>query len=79
MVITAAQVRAARAILGWNQSKLAEKAVVAVNTIRRIEQEKGANLVPTIDKVQRTLERAGIEFFPGDGVRRKAPPGGGRP
>jgi transcriptional regulator with XRE-family HTH domain len=59
-----AQIRAARAILGWSQDQLARKAGIGLATIRRIEQAEGLvkGNFSTIMKIQRALEQAGIHF-----------------
>ena len=40
-MITGAQVRAAKALLNWSGSVLAERADIAISTIRRIESVDG--------------------------------------
>jgi transcriptional regulator with XRE-family HTH domain len=59
-----AQIRAARALLGWSQNQLAHKAEVGVATLQRIEQNEGVlkGNFSTILKIQRALEEAGIRF-----------------
>jgi predicted transcriptional regulator len=62
------QVRAARALLGWSQSKLARVAGVGLATLQRIEQTEGvvkANF-STVLKIQKALEKAGILFTDDD-------------
>jgi transcriptional regulator with XRE-family HTH domain len=72
-MIDAAQIRAARAILDWNQAKLCKAAgIKSINTLGRIES--GNVTAPhheTIEKIQRALEAAGIEFIPRSGVRKR--------
>jgi transcriptional regulator with XRE-family HTH domain len=74
MVITPAQIRAARAMLRLEQSELAQRAHVSVVTIRRVEGSDGSDRVAatTFDGVRRALEQAGAEFIP-DGVRHARP------
>lgn len=75
-VITAAQLRAARALLGVSQRELAEASGVSVPTIRRMEASQGtvrAN-VDTLVKIVAALGAAGVELI-GDG---SASPDGGR-
>lgn len=78
-MITGAQIRAARALIRWSASKLAKQAVVSLPTIQRMEREDGVPSAYTknLDSVQKTLERAGVEFLPendsGDGVRFREP------
>ena len=58
------QIRAARALLGWSQSKLARAAGVGLATLQRIEQNEGVvrGNFSTILKIQKALEKAGINF-----------------
>jgi hypothetical protein len=66
-MITGRQVRAARALLNWKQEMLAEKALVALTALKRIESERGlATHETTRDQVRRTLEAAGILFIDSD-------------
>jgi transcriptional regulator with XRE-family HTH domain len=63
-----AQVRAARALIGWSQSKLAEMAGVPASTINEFETgapDHSAN--EAVDKLRAALEAAGIVFIPKDG------------
>jgi transcriptional regulator with XRE-family HTH domain len=59
-----AQIRAARALLGWSQDKLARRAGIGLATLRRIEQNEGIvkGNFSTIIKIQKVLEQAGIHF-----------------
>jgi transcriptional regulator with XRE-family HTH domain len=72
-----AQIRAARALLGWSQGQLARRAGVGPATLQRIEQGDGIvkGNFSTITKIQRALEEAGIHFTEDDagviGVRLK--------
>jgi transcriptional regulator with XRE-family HTH domain len=66
------QFRAARALLGWSQTKLAERAGMSLPTVKRFETGRGANVSPEAGQaLQAALETAGIEFTNGDapGVR----------
>src|SRR6266536_2978680 len=66
----AIQLRMARAAIGWGVRELAEKAGVTANTVTRIENGADAKQ-STIDRLQRALEAAGVEFTNSDqpGVR----------
>jgi transcriptional regulator with XRE-family HTH domain len=68
---TAAQVRAARALLDWSQADLAAKAGVSTTAINGIERGKADPRVSTLTALRRALEEAGIEFLPDEGVRRR--------
>lgn len=60
-------------MLGWTQQTLADKAVVAVNSLRAIEAEKPYPRAETVTAVRRALEKAGVIFLGagtlGEGVR----------
>ena len=58
------QIRAARALLGWSQDKLARAAGVGLATLQRIEQNEGVvkGNFSTILKIQKVLEQAGVHF-----------------
>ncbi|MER9061682.1 transcriptional regulator [Mesorhizobium sp. M0698] len=78
-MITSEQLRAARALLQWDQKALAAKSKVSVATIKRLEPIAGmlkANQV-TIEALKRALEAGGVEFIPenggGPGVRLARP------
>ncbi|MGH7094787.1 MAG: hypothetical protein ACREFB_14790 [Stellaceae bacterium] len=66
-MITGRQVRAARALLNWKQEMLAEKALVALTALKRLESERGLGTHEgTRDQVRRALEAAGILFVESD-------------
>ena len=60
----AAQIRAARALLGWSQTKLARSAGIGLATLQRLEQSDGVvkGNFATVLKIQKALEGAGISF-----------------
>ena len=82
-MITAAQMRAARALLGIDQRQLAVMAGVSLPTIQRMETSKGhvRGVVGTLTKIVEALDAAGIELIGneqpsqgrGRGVRMKEP------
>jgi len=79
-MLQTAQIRAARALLGWNQAELAKTARVSIATIRRIEAQKGpvGGYVSTLVRIQTAFEQAGIRFLDidaggGIGVRLVGP------
>jgi transcriptional regulator with XRE-family HTH domain len=68
-MIEAAQIRAARALIDWSQSKLAEAAGVSPSIVRRFEAggpDHGADQA-AIDKMRAALEAAGIAFISKNG------------
>lgn len=72
-MVSARQIRAARALLGWTQQQLADKAIVSFNAVTRLERGEVDPRVSTITAVEEALVKAGIEFIPtgekGEGVR----------
>ena len=65
-MITGAQVRAAKALIGWSGNDLANKAGVGLSTIRRIEGCDGlleAASIKTLQAIQKALELGGVEFL----------------
>ncbi len=75
-MITAAQLRAARALAGIDQRQLAEKSELSVPTIQRMEASEGLirGNVDSLMKLVRALESLGIVLL-NDG---NASAGGGR-
>lgn len=75
-MITSAQMRAARALLGLDQKRLAELSGLSVPTIQRMEASEGTvrGVVESLTRVVEALEAAGIELI-GDGA---ISPAGGR-
>ena len=75
-MMTAAQLRAARALLGIDQRKLAEQCGLSLPTIQRMEASDGVirGNVDSLMKLIAALDAAGIELI-GDGVASQA---GGR-
>lgn len=61
------QIRAARALLGWDQTRLAEAAGVSVITVKRFEASDAAVSAETLGKIRGAVESAGVEFVIGDG------------
>jgi predicted transcriptional regulator len=76
-MITSRQIRAARALLGWSQQQLADKAIVSLNAVARLENGVVDSRISTVQSVQKALVKAGIEFLDadlkGEGVRLKSP------
>ena len=66
-MITGRQVRAARALLNWKQEMLAERALVALTALKRLESERGLPVHEgTRDQVRRALESASVIFIDSD-------------
>jgi len=75
-LISAPQLRAARALLGIDQRELAERAGLSVPTIQRMEASDGVirGNVDSLMKLIAALDQAGIELI-GEGAGSQ---GGGR-
>ncbi len=77
IMITPRQIRAARALLGWSQQQLADKAIVSLNALARLEKGNVDSRMSTIIAIQKALTKAGIEFLAvdqkGEGVRLRNP------
>jgi transcriptional regulator with XRE-family HTH domain len=75
-MISAAQLRAARALAGLDQKRLAELSGLSVPTIQRMEASEGVirGNVDSLMKLIGALSAAGVELI-GEGA---ASPGGGR-
>ena len=63
-MLSSSQIRAARALLGWSGTDLAEKSGVGITTLRRYELHKGIPSSNTIVvlALKDTLEQVGIQF-----------------
>jgi predicted transcriptional regulator len=57
-MITPRQIRAARALLGWSQQRLADKAIVSLNAVTRLERGKVDSRGSTIAAIEKTLSKA---------------------
>jgi transcriptional regulator with XRE-family HTH domain len=75
-MITSAQLRASRALLGIDQRRLAELSGLSVPTIQRMEASDGVvrGNVDSLMKLVAALDTAGIELIADGNVSR----GGGR-
>jgi transcriptional regulator with XRE-family HTH domain len=76
--ITIEQIRAARALLGWSQTELAERAELSLPTVKRVEINSDLRVsLEARLRIRVALEAGGVEFIDenggGPGVRlRKA-------
>jgi transcriptional regulator with XRE-family HTH domain len=64
-MISGIQIRAGRALLGWDQAKLAEMAGVSIITVKRLEAagEEIQAQFATVMKVKSAFETAGVLFL----------------
>ncbi|MBL6936970.1 MAG: helix-turn-helix transcriptional regulator [Alphaproteobacteria bacterium] len=75
-MLSAAQLRAARALAGLDQKQLAERSGLSVPTIQRMEASDGVirGNVDSLMKIVTALDQAGVELISDDAVST----GGGR-
>jgi predicted transcriptional regulator len=64
MGITHSPQRWCRALLGSSQQRLADKAIVSLNVVTRLEKGKVDSMASTIAATEKALGRAGVEFPP---------------
>lgn len=73
MMISAAQLRAARGLLDWSQRDLALAARVALSTVVDFETGKRRPLPASLDAIRQAIESAEVMFLArgrdGEGVR----------
>ncbi len=69
-MITASQMRAARALLGIDQRQLAKLSGVSLPTIQRMEASEGnvRGVVGSLTKIIAAIETAGVELIGNDHV-----------
>jgi transcriptional regulator with XRE-family HTH domain len=80
-MITAGQIRAARALIGWKQADLASASGVAEAAIKNLERGSSDPRSSTLQAIQGAFEKAGVVFldagdrrYGGPGVRLKSAP-----
>ncbi len=71
-MINIAQIRAARALLDWSQSDLADQAGLSQTGIARIENGTNKPNSSTINKILMAFDNADIEFIGETGVKKRA-------
>ena len=78
-MITAEQIRAARALLRWSAQDLADRSGIGFRTIQRFESERGipASRSKNLVTIRKVFENAGVIFIDeddlGPGVRLREP------
>ncbi len=74
-MLTAAQIRAARALLGWNRHKLSEHSGVAHSTIADYETERTSSMLSqNLRKIAEAFDAHGVVFIGMRGVTFKEEP-----
>ncbi len=69
-MLTANQMRAARALLRWSARELAEKSGISLPTIQRMEASEGvpSGLSKNLEAIQGALEAAGVVMVDANGL-----------
>ncbi|MFZ1104978.1 MAG: helix-turn-helix transcriptional regulator [Hyphomicrobiaceae bacterium] len=65
-MLTPAQLRGARAMIGWSRERLAEETGVPNRTLEKFETGNGDLRLQVASRVRRTLEKAGLIFIDPD-------------
>lgn len=68
MIVTGAQIRAGRALVGWHQTELAAAAGVHWNSVAALEKSEDLTsrrraTRPALARIQRALEDAGVIIY----------------
>ena len=76
MSITPEQSRAARGLIGWSQTRVANAAGISLSTIRDFETKTRTPFEENAESIRKALEKAGVIFLDADsrggpGVRLK--------
>jgi transcriptional regulator with XRE-family HTH domain len=74
-MLTATQIRAARALLGWSQPALAKASGLSLPTIVRMESQlgPGRSSAANVEAVRNALEKAGVMFLDADDTTAVGP------
>ena len=67
-MLTPAQLRAGRALLGWSRAALAAKSDTHIETIKGFEARGTDPKLSTLNKWKRALEAGGVVFVEEDGL-----------
>jgi len=68
-ILTSEVIRAARALLRWDQRNLAKASSISLPTIKRLESKAGVleAHTSTVEALTRAFETAGVEFIDENG------------
>src|SRR5215831_12611319 len=69
LMITAGQIRAARALIGWKQTDLAKRSGISEISIKNIERGVTDPRYKTLEAIQAAFEKAGVVFLETGDIR----------
>lgn len=72
-MITLSQIKAARALLGWTQERLAQVAGLSLPAVNNLERGLTTPRRETLQHIETALSAAGIDFIDHSGVRLRPP------
>jgi DNA-binding XRE family transcriptional regulator len=72
-MVTAGQIRAARALIGWKQAELAKAAGISEISVKNIEREATDPRSSTVAAIQAAFEKAGVVFLDSGDTRDGGP------
>jgi transcriptional regulator with XRE-family HTH domain len=72
--ITIEQIKAARGLLGWTQGQLAKATGISLTALNNIERKSTSPRQSTLNLIGQALERGGVEFTDGPGVKMRGEP-----
>jgi predicted transcriptional regulator len=72
-MVPPAQIRAARALVGWTQADLAKASGVSEVAIKNLERQATDPRVSTINSIQQAFDAAGIIFLDAGDIRHSGP------
>jgi transcriptional regulator with XRE-family HTH domain len=73
-MISLEQIKAARGLLDWTQTDLAQKSSLSLTAINNLERKLVLPRMATLEAIRETFEQNGIEFTEGPGVRLRGEP-----
>lgn len=68
-MISASQIRAARALLGWSQQQVAEAVQMTTAALSRIESSQTRGRASTLQRIEAVFTQTGIDFLSDNGVQ----------
>lgn len=75
-MIISEQIKAARGLISWNQTQLADASELSVQTIKRMENKgTGKSSAENVERIKLALEKAGVIFIADSAASTDGGPG----